>query len=132
MADMLTSNQQPLTIDPPAIPLTIQTRLQPPQQNVTISQPPFAPRSSHLDLHPFSPVNQKGHFEFDRVLMSGVVRKRTRKTKVLQILRFSVAFMNPAEAYELTHSNGSHTTLSSAPTSSQSTNPPPKNASSNN
>lgn len=129
MADMLTSNQQPLTIEPPSIPHTIQTKPLPPQQNVTIPQPSSALKSGPFDLHPFSPVNQKGHFEFDRVLMSGVVRKRTRKTKVLHILGFTVAFMNSTEAYELAHSNGSHTTLSSAPTSSQSTNPPPKNAS---
>jgi hypothetical protein len=30
----------------------------------------------------FSPVNQNGSFEFDRVLKSGQVHKRTRKTKV--------------------------------------------------
>ncbi len=34
----------------------------------------------------FSPVNQNGSFEFDTVLKSGVVYKRTRKTKVLSAL----------------------------------------------
>lgn len=29
-----------------------------------------------------SPVNQNGSFEFDRVLKSGYVQKRTQKTKV--------------------------------------------------
>jgi hypothetical protein len=32
-------------------------------------------------LDTFSPVNQNGSFEFDRVLKSGYVQKRTRKTK---------------------------------------------------
>jgi hypothetical protein len=39
-------------------------------------------RTSHLSLDTFSPVNQNGSFEFDRVLKSGYVQKRTRKTKV--------------------------------------------------
>lgn len=39
-------------------------------------------RSGHLNLDTFSPVNQNGSFEFDRVLKSGDVKKRTRKTKV--------------------------------------------------
>ncbi|KAG9243699.1 hypothetical protein BJ878DRAFT_509489 [Calycina marina] len=38
-------------------------------------------RDSHLNLDTFSPVNQNGSFEFDRVLKSGYVHKRTRKTK---------------------------------------------------
>jgi len=38
-------------------------------------------RNSHLALDTFSPVNQNGSFEFDRVLKSGLVSKRTRKTK---------------------------------------------------
>ncbi len=38
-------------------------------------------RNSHLNLDTFSPVNQNGSFEFDRVLKSGYVQKRTRKTK---------------------------------------------------
>lgn len=36
-------------------------------------------KRSHLDV--LSPVNQNGSFEFDRVLKSGTVLKRTRKTK---------------------------------------------------
>ncbi|POS83400.1 hypothetical protein EPUL_004327 [Erysiphe pulchra] len=39
------------------------------------------PRNSILDLDMISPVNQNGSFEFDRVIKSGVVQKRTRKTK---------------------------------------------------
>ncbi|KAI9856360.1 MAG: hypothetical protein M1824_005488 [Vezdaea acicularis] len=38
-------------------------------------------RSGHLNLDTFSLVNQNGSFEFDRVLKSGEVYKRTRKTK---------------------------------------------------
>jgi hypothetical protein len=33
-------------------------------------------------LENFSPVNQNGSFEFDRVIKSGYVQKRTSKTKV--------------------------------------------------
>lgn len=39
-------------------------------------------RNSYLNIDTFSPVNQNGSFEFDRVLKSGYVQKRTRKTKV--------------------------------------------------
>ncbi|KAF2453577.1 hypothetical protein BDY21DRAFT_292566 [Lineolata rhizophorae] len=38
-------------------------------------------RNGHIGLDTFSPVNQNGSFEFDRVLKSGQVLKRTRKTK---------------------------------------------------
>lgn len=44
-------------------------------------------RSGHLNLATFSPVNQNGSFEFDRVLKSGQVLKRTRKTKVREELK---------------------------------------------
>lgn len=37
---------------------------------------------SRLGLDTFSPVNQNGSFEFDRVIKSGYVHKRTSKTKV--------------------------------------------------
>lgn len=35
-----------------------------------------------LHLEPFSPVTQYGSYEFDRIIKSGEVHKRTRKTKV--------------------------------------------------
>jgi hypothetical protein len=56
----------------------------PPPDSVTLP-PPSATRirNSHLNLDTFSPVNQNGSFEFDRVLKSGYVQKRTRKTKVV-------------------------------------------------
>ena len=37
---------------------------------------------NRLGLDAFSPVNQNGSFEFDRVIKSGYVQKRTSKTKV--------------------------------------------------
>lgn len=37
---------------------------------------------SHSQVDAFSPVNNDGCFEFDRVLKSGYVQKRTQKTKV--------------------------------------------------
>ncbi|KAI3337156.1 PH-domain-containing protein [Xylariaceae sp. AK1471] len=37
---------------------------------------------NHLALSTSSPVNQNGSFEFDRVIKSGYVQKRTQKTKV--------------------------------------------------
>lgn len=37
---------------------------------------------SRLPPDAFSPVNQNGSFEFDRVIKSGYVQKRTQKTKV--------------------------------------------------
>lgn len=37
---------------------------------------------SHSQLDAFSPVNTDGCFEFDRVIKSGFVEKRTQKTKV--------------------------------------------------
>ncbi|KAL2075538.1 hypothetical protein VTL71DRAFT_481 [Oculimacula yallundae] len=55
----------------------------PPPSAVTLPRSMSASRirNSHLALDAFSPVNQNGSFEFDRVLKSGVVSKRTRKTK---------------------------------------------------
>jgi hypothetical protein len=38
--------------------------------------------TNHTNLGVLSPVNQNGSFEFDRVIKSGTVNKRTRKTKV--------------------------------------------------
>lgn len=44
--------------------------------------PDEATRKGDMGLGVFSPVNQNGSFEFDRVLKSGELLKRTRKTKV--------------------------------------------------
>ncbi|KAG0648984.1 putative PH domain-containing [Hyphodiscus hymeniophilus] len=69
---------QPREIPGRTAPLQI-----PPPSSVTL--PPASSfsklRNSHLQSDTFSPVNQNGSFEFDRVLKSGLVQKRTRKTK---------------------------------------------------
>lgn len=70
------SNPQPIPgrTSGPQIPPPI-VALPPPSSATKI-------RNTHLNLDTFSPVNQNGSFEFDRVLKSGYVQKRTRKTKV--------------------------------------------------
>ncbi|KAG9235229.1 hypothetical protein BJ875DRAFT_279897 [Amylocarpus encephaloides] len=69
---------QPRQIPPRTAALQI-----PPPSVVTLPPPSSASRirNSHRALDSFSPVNQNGSFEFDRVLKSGYVQKRTRKTK---------------------------------------------------
>lgn len=50
----------------------------------SISQPPHSTASRFRSQHScdaFSPVNQNGSFELDRVIKSGRLRKRTQKTK---------------------------------------------------
>lgn len=64
---------KPLQIPPPS-----STTLPPPSGNRILQQ--------HLGLETFSPVNQNGSYDFDRVLKSGYVQKRTRKTKVDSIV----------------------------------------------
>lgn len=44
------------------------------------------PRSHSNIEAAFSPVNNDGWFDFDRVVKSGYVQKRTQKTKVCTIL----------------------------------------------
>lgn len=70
---------QPRKIPERATPLQIR----PPS---AVALPPHSSasriRNSYLNLDAFSPVNQNGSFEFDRVLKSGFVQKRTRRTKV--------------------------------------------------
>ncbi|KAL8735992.1 MAG: hypothetical protein Q9166_000554 [cf. Caloplaca sp. 2 TL-2023] len=78
MADLTSSSQQKpgfteqelLSSSKQRLPLAVNTL-----------QPVNEPRSGHLNLDTFSPVNQNGSFEFDRVLKSGEIYKRTRKTK---------------------------------------------------
>lgn len=79
---------QSAPMDPASYPRTIPERtagLQIPPSS-SISMPAQSSvtktRKGHLNLDTFSPVNQNGSFEFDRVLKSGYVQKRTRKTKV--------------------------------------------------
>ena len=79
MADVV-----PASSEPRSIPRPIKTNLPP---NVSASASSATTpnlRSGHLNLDAFSPVNQNGSFAFDRVLKSGEVLKRTRKTKVVK------------------------------------------------
>lgn len=84
MVDLVPTNQRTLVnSEPRSIPLPIDTR-PPPAVPATASKATHGMRSGHLSLDTFSPVNQNGSFAFDRVLRSGEVNKRTRKTKVSQ------------------------------------------------
>jgi hypothetical protein len=74
-------------VDNPSLPPSIQERaaamqLSPPSTTSLQHAAVTKTRSANLNLDTFSPVNQNGSFEFDRVLKSGYVEKRTRKTKV--------------------------------------------------
>jgi hypothetical protein len=54
-------------------------------QPIAVQPQPSAPEQrsrSRLAVDTYSPVNQNGSFEFDRVIKSGYVQKRTQKTKV--------------------------------------------------
>lgn len=81
MADIMPVDQHTLSNpEPRSNPQPIDTKSAP-------AGPATAPkatgvRSGHLNLDIFSPVTQNGSFAFDRVLKSGEVHKRTRKTKV--------------------------------------------------
>ena len=84
MADVLPSNSRTLlSSEPRPIPQPIDT-----SSHAPVPTPRLTPgvRSGHLNLDSFSPVNQNGSFAFDRVLKSGEVHKRTRKTKVFHLL----------------------------------------------
>ena len=53
-----------------------------PPRNIPVPSPAKAFRGGHLSLDTFSPVTQNGSYEFDRIVKSGDILKRTRKTKV--------------------------------------------------
>lgn len=77
----------PMAESPPnAIPEQISALQIPPS---SVQLPPSSSgsriRNSYITLDTFSPVNQNGSFEFDRVLKAGYVQKRTRKTKVRDV-----------------------------------------------
>ena len=130
MADIFTSQSKPLAMEPTPIPHTPQTRLPPPLQTVPIPQSYSAVRNGHLNMATFSPVNHNGHFEFDRVLKSGIVHKRTRKTKVGQNRAGSLTG-RCSQTNTIYDSNGNLISSSSAPIFSQSTSLPLKSVSSN-
>ncbi|KAL8689352.1 MAG: hypothetical protein Q9224_004657 [Gallowayella concinna] len=75
MADLTSTEQKPTFTD---AHLRSNSKLPPP---LTTLQPLNEARSGHLNLDTFSPVNQNGSFEFDRVLKSALVYKRTKNTK---------------------------------------------------
>ncbi|CAD6569997.1 MAG: hypothetical protein ASARMPREDX12_003264 [Alectoria sarmentosa] len=84
MADILPADPRTLSTAPKAILRPIDTRYPAPvSAPASATLPNITPgvRSGHLNLDTFSPVNQNGSFAFDRVLRSGEVHKRTRKTK---------------------------------------------------
>ncbi|KAI4267757.1 MAG: hypothetical protein L6R38_008108 [Xanthoria sp. 2 TBL-2021] len=68
-------------------------------------------RSGHLNLDTFSPVNQNGSFEFDRVLRSGEVYKRTRKTRQWKKL-YLVLRPNLLSAYKTSSEDRLHKQIS--------------------
>ncbi|KAK5079762.1 hypothetical protein LTR16_008568, partial [Cryomyces antarcticus] len=80
MAAVVTSSQPLTAAKPRAIPPGSDLVITPPQY-LPPNQSAHSLRNAHLTLDTFSPVNQNGSFEFDRVLKSGEVLKRTRKTK---------------------------------------------------
>lgn len=55
-----------------SIPVTV------PRPNAEIATPLQSFKSGHLNLDTFSPVNQNGSFEFDRVLKSGRVNRKVK------------------------------------------------------
>jgi hypothetical protein len=79
---------RPQPIPQPTKPLQI-----PLPSSVTLPPPSSANRfsQSHMGIETFSPVNQNGSYDFDRVLKSGYVQKRTRKTKVDVLAILSVS-----------------------------------------
>jgi len=75
MADVTAHSQ------PRAIPTANPQRTSPPSK-LAFPKSIHALKSSGLTLDTHSPVTQNGSFEFDRIIKSGEVLKRTRKTKV--------------------------------------------------
>ncbi|KAJ4292147.1 hypothetical protein N0V88_005775 [Collariella sp. IMI 366227] len=66
---------------PAALSMTTDRRADEPHATpISVPQQP-ASRLSRITVDTYSPVNQNGSFEFDRVLKSGYVQKRTQKTK---------------------------------------------------
>ena len=114
---------------PASMPLPISTsgakpslRMPPAPMQIPLST---SIRNGHLNLDVFSPINQNGSFEFDRVLKSGEVYKRSRKTKVRSPSSNPLRSLIPHKDANILHSNGKSSISSCARISSQSTNPPP-------
>jgi hypothetical protein len=96
---------QSTPVGPASYPRTIPERItglqMPPPSSISMPAQSSVTkaRKGHLNLDTFSPVNQNGSFEFDRVLKSGYVQKRTRKTKVAPLAHsmFQIRFANRPE-----------------------------------
>ncbi|KAK3333873.1 hypothetical protein B0T19DRAFT_139713 [Cercophora scortea] len=90
---------QPPTLSATTQP-TCQVNLQIPPSSVALPPPnPAARLKSVLALDTNSPVNQNGSFEFDRVLKSGYVQKRTQRTKTWRTI-FIVLRPNTLSIYK--------------------------------
>jgi PH domain len=79
-----------------------------PAENASISPPAPDPRLNLLDTAAFSPVNEYGCFEFDRVIKAGELLKRGKLTKNYKpthlVLRpFNVSIYADAEHTQLKH-----------------------------
>lgn len=110
-------------VEPRLVAKPVDIRLPPDSSTISPKLTTPGMRSGHLNLDTFSPVNQNGSFVFDRVLKSGEVHKRTRKTKVsiLQVLGSRECTLICDMS-----SNGSPSTWYFGPISFLSTNPPQK------
>lgn len=74
---MAMAQTQVQTLPTPIIDVSI------PPSSISLPNDPNSRMRSRLALDTYSsPVNQNGSFEFDRVVKSGYLQKRTQKTKV--------------------------------------------------
>ena len=80
MADVLAAPRDVPAQGAPAPPDV--ERNKPTMSAVTILSAAGASRGGHMSLDVFSPVNENGSFEFDRVLKHGDVHIRSKRTKV--------------------------------------------------
>jgi hypothetical protein len=76
MAQAATHRFRPQT---PTREILAGTKALPPTSAPQAIVPPTSFKQGHLNLDTFSPVNQNGSFEFDRVLKSGKVNRRVKK-----------------------------------------------------
>jgi hypothetical protein len=77
MADVA-SHAQPRPIPNAGLTVT-------PPSHIAIPKSVQSLKGPNLALQTMSPVTQNGSFEFDRIIKSGQVLKRTRKTKVSRL-----------------------------------------------
>ncbi len=74
-------------VPPPQVSIPLRPAI-PSKTAVSVSPPAAEVRKgSLLDTAAFSPINEHGCFEFDRVIKAGVVWKKGRKTKVGPLVR---------------------------------------------